>query len=114
MTQAQIGSISHGTMRTQDLLSAFADELERLMQKGAPDAPTSSDWRESFTTLIADARHHVRLIEEQRSGERENEEAHFVLEDLFDALWAYAPPSCYFGAHEGDGSDYGFWPKGEL
>ena len=32
-----------------------------------------------------------------------------LLHDLLDALNEYAPPFCYFGAHEGDGSDFGFW-----
>ncbi|HYW24877.1 MAG TPA: hypothetical protein VE953_11985 [Terriglobales bacterium] len=34
----------------------------------------------------------------------------WLLEDLYDALNDLAPEGCYFGAHEGDGSDFGFWP----
>jgi len=26
-----------------------------------------------------------------------------------DALGEYSPPFCIFGAHEGDGSDFGWW-----
>jgi hypothetical protein len=33
----------------------------------------------------------------------------WLLSDLFDALNDIAPDGCYFGAHPGNGSDYGFW-----
>jgi hypothetical protein len=32
-----------------------------------------------------------------------------LLESLFDTLDNYSPEGYYFGAHPGDGSDYGFW-----
>lgn len=37
------------------------------------------------------------------------EDADYDLESLFDALNDYAPAYFYFGAHPGDGSDYGYW-----
>jgi len=33
-----------------------------------------------------------------------------LLDDLFQLLDNIAPPNCYFGAHEGDGALFGFWP----
>ena len=32
-----------------------------------------------------------------------------IVNDLMDALNEYAPDGYYFGAIEGDGSDFGFW-----
>jgi len=84
------GSISHGTMRNEDLIPVFADTLEELDK--ANDG--------NHSDLIHDAN----LVEDF-----ENDEAYFILEDLFNALDEYSAPYCYFGAHEGDGSDYGFW-----
>jgi hypothetical protein len=44
------------------------------------------------------------------SGEYfDSEDATYDLESLFDALEYYAMPYFYFGAHPGDGSDYGYW-----
>lgn len=32
-----------------------------------------------------------------------------VLEDIFETLNLYAPEGYYFGAHDGDGADFGYW-----
>jgi hypothetical protein len=37
-----------------------------------------------------------------------------VNKDLPDILQEAAPYCCYFGAIEGDGSDFGFWPSSEM
>lgn len=94
MTQhtPQFGTISHGTMRSVDLIEAFADELEWLGDN--TDKP-----------LITEAR---AWLETDETMEETGDD---ILEALFDALDAHAPAYCYFGAHEGDGSDYGFWPS---
>jgi hypothetical protein len=42
-----------------------------------------------------------------------SEDAQFLLESLFDELDAHAPEGYYFGAHPGDGSDYGYWANEE-
>ena len=38
-----------------------------------------------------------------------SDDAAGLLESLFDTLDSYSPEGYYFGAHLGDGSDYGFW-----
>lgn len=87
-----IGSISHGTLRTEDLLQAFADTLENL-------DPTDK---------------YFALIREARAVDPDSETASYLVnEELYDALNDLAPEGTYFGAHPGDGSDFGFWPVEE-
>lgn len=81
MNKATIGTVSHGTMRTEDLYDAFLSELEYL-----------------------DPAAHAEFLEEMQG--RCGDEA---VEKLFDLLDERAPLSCYFGANPGDGADYGFW-----
>jgi hypothetical protein len=94
MKYAQLGSVSHGTMRIEDLLATFASELEYQLKR-----QPKSFKRAGFRKLINEAR---------RVGP-ETERAQFVLDALFDALDEFSPPYGYFGALEGDGADYGFW-----
>src|SRR5690606_12912913 len=94
MTKVRLGTVSHGTMREEDLIPAFLNELEELDPERA-----SSYWDEIPESAIEDPDHDW----------WSSEEALWILEELFDVLNEYAPPYCYFGALEGDGSDYGFW-----
>lgn len=101
-----IGSISSGTMRPEDLIPVFADTLEALMAQNEPNGAMSTDWRKSFKQLIAEARS-IEFPEGYPSDA--DGIGDLVLSDLFDALDAHAPPYFYFGAHIGDGADFGFW-----
>ena len=99
---ADCGTVSHGTMRTADLLESFAFELEHHVQRNA-EAWCSDAGRSARDELVA-------LVEEAREIDPETDEAMELIDELFDALERFAPDGCYFGAHAGDGSDYGFWP----
>ena len=105
MKYASIGSISSGTLRAADLLGTFADELEYHVQRNAKEW-CSDDGRKRRDELLA-------LVTETRDGsiEDEGDLADAVLEELQDALGEFAPPYTYFGAHEGDGADFGYWPS---
>lgn len=91
MKTVKFGSISSGTMQPRDLIPAFAYELQAL----------------------AEADEHVELIAEANTWEEDDENtedmADDILQELFDALQEAAPQYGYFGAHPGDGADYGFW-----
>ena len=89
----ELGTVSEGTLRTEDLLEAFADALERL-------AGTSD--------LVKDA--HDLLMANADWDWDDLGEAQQIVSDLEGALQEYCPPFVYFGAHPGDGADFGFWP----
>jgi hypothetical protein len=99
-----IGSISHGTLRTEDLLDAFADELERI---GKGDCELTAE----HAGLIEEARAVLTLHAAGWNDIVDHEYASELTNALCDALSEYAPECCYFGAHDGDGSDFGFWPS---
>lgn len=83
-------SVISGTMRPADLIPAFIAELADLEEEEAAKfwarIPSNDD--HSFWNI---------------------EEAYELLDELFDTLNDLAGDNLYFGAHPGDGSDYGFW-----
>jgi len=89
---ATLGTVSHGTLRPEDLLESFAYELRQLGPRIAlldeydalPDDP--DEWTDE-----------------------QEETASELVNNMIDALNEHAPAFCYFGAHPGDGSDFGFW-----
>lgn len=98
-----LGTISHGTLRVQDLLRTFADECERLMPFNTRD-------------IVSEARQNADILDmrkpdgEDVATDLDHEIAGEVLNDLTEQLCMIAAThDAYFGASEGDGSDFGFW-----
>jgi hypothetical protein len=89
-------TIIRGTHRPQDLIPAFMDVIQDTAEYTAilfstPPVcsdPTAEDWDERWV---------------------DEETLWFLNEELWDTLSLYAPEGYYFGAHEGDGSDFGYW-----
>lgn len=101
MKKATIGSISHGTLRSEDLVQTFADTLESL---------ASQEGDRKHDELLLNAREWLRQGLAGRVGGGHERDGLEFTEELSNALQEFAPPYCYFGANEGDGSDFGFWP----
>lgn len=67
--------------------------------------------------VLRDTPQHLQLMnvipayasEDKDSDWWNSEDAMILLDSLFDTLDLYAPDGYYFGAHPGDGSDYGYW-----
>lgn len=97
----QVGSISEGTLDPVDLIEAFADTINELDETG------------HFSDETAAA---LAFIEEDVPSDPDeasafDDELEYMLAKMMEILDELAPPYCYFGAHPGDGADYGFWPS---
>lgn len=93
------GTVSHGTLRTQDLLRSFADEYERVL-------PFNS------SSLCSEAREAADMLDKPTARQPQGfaEIADDILTSLFDSLQTVAArENLTFGAHDGDGSDFGYW-----
>jgi hypothetical protein len=109
---ASIGSISHGTLKTNDLLSAFISEMESLMLVNGDffSKPENFSSRDLLNNLIGEAQDCFGDDGEIKEDSEDLAEQ-LVNEDFPDKFGEYFAPSfCYFGTHPGDGSDFGFWP----
>jgi hypothetical protein len=87
------GTVIAGTHRPEDLIPAFMEVLHDL-------AP-----------IRVDALYQVFGDEIRNAADRDG---YFVNEVLFNALDECAPEGYYFGAHPGDGSDFGYWPEEDF
>ena len=104
MGQFQLGSISHGTLRTQDLLPVFLETFMALGGNVPADLECGSyieylNWPNPETTAC-----------DEDDKFWDSEDAMWDMEALTDGLNNLCPPFVYFGTLEGDGSDFGFWP----
>ena len=110
MTTASIGTVSHGTLNEDDLIEAFWNELEWQLGRqervpGTDECKELDKLRENVLGRIQDScwDENGDLIEDMDVIDE-------AIIDLCDALDTFAPAYCYFGAHMGDGSDFGYWP----
>lgn len=98
------GTVSHGTMRYVDLIPTFW----KYVHRHNPDAllPLIRDDYDLYCGIVdADS--------DSDLSDKDMEDAGHLLATLFDAMNDLAPEGYYFGAHEGDGRDYGFWEVDE-
>jgi hypothetical protein len=109
------GTISHGTLRPQDLIPAFMDALcyldrkqylEMVIELGEIGCPIG---------IAVVASGYVEGIDATDDHPWwDGEDASYLLnETLYDSLNGLAQDGFYFGSHPGDGSDFGFWQHEE-
>lgn len=94
-----VGSISTGTLRPEDLLRSFSQELGRLR-------PSENNKLRS---------HAAKLIHQLTSSRKTRsaallEEVDECIQRIEDELGSIAATAgLHFGSHPGDGADFGFW-----
>jgi len=88
------GTISHGTLRSEDLLGAFLGALDVLDHDSA--LALAHEVGETYQALLD-------------GTEGAEEDAGWLLERMSDRINEALPEGWTFGAHEGDGSDFGVW-----
>jgi hypothetical protein len=96
-----IGTISHGTLRHQDLLASFAEAYKQHSQGHFDQG------------LYVGAKALALYLDNSSNpSEMDFDVARAMLDDLTVKLEEIAAENdCYFGTTEGDGSDFGFWPN---
>lgn len=98
------GTVSRATMREQDLVTAFMDVLEQY---------DPEEWQAIKTAFLVEFDlTYEEFLELPDDDERWRSEALFYIlhEDIWEAMQDMAPEGTYFGASEGDGADFGYWP----
>ena len=98
-----LGSVISGTMRPEDLMPALFETLLLF------DPDRAEAWAEYWREID-----HVMCACEGDTDDMfrgfDPEKISYALNELFDELDEISPEGFYFGAHPGDGSDYGWWP----
>ena len=111
-SKAEPGTVIHGTALTRDLIPAFLSELGKHDAKAA-NRITEEIPRDVITPWgeVWGLKGRYAVVAPDDHPWWDSEDAIWVLnEDLFEAMDDIAPDGHHFGSHEGDGSDYGFWP----
>lgn len=112
---SEVGTVVSGTLSADDLLSEFADRLESLVQDNAEHWCGRTETRDAHVAAVWEARELLddACVSDTSVENLEPELASEALDKLMECLGYYAPAGCVFGAHEGDGSDFGFWTSSE-
>lgn len=99
MPTLPLGSISHGTLRPQDLADAILYALR--------------DMEHDDKALLRDLDTIAGHDDDDDDDDMDDSPMEWADECISDGIYAlqeYAPPFCYVGMHEGDGADLGVWP----
>lgn len=108
------GSVSTGTLKATDLVPVFTD----LAMIADPESVTN--YYANRVSLAFWSKHHAgpegtdKLLARQWATSPKGQEMlDEAVEWLIDKINYFCPVNVYFGAHPGDGADFGFWEVDE-
>lgn len=96
MGNVAVGSVSTGTLDTYDLVPAFLSALEMVN-------------KDAYDEIVAEYHEEGALDVDGNPVTGKDETLSWLVADLIQKLNEEAPEGYFFGAHYGDGADFGFW-----
>lgn len=112
MNNTNIGSCFSGSLKINDILDGLLAELQFTQNKYGNflSLPENNVIKNELNDLVGEIQDFDGNFNNDDDYDRGNE----LIEKGFDFLSNYcAKPYCYFGAHNANGSDFGFWPDME-
>lgn len=97
------GTLIHGTLRSVDLIDTYVEAVK--------DTPEYNRMKKSSDSALREALQNLGEDYDENAPFWDTDDAAILADDLADILDSHAPAGTYFGAHPGDGSDFGFWPE---
>ena len=96
-------TIIRATLRSEDLIPAFMEFLSNMDPEKAEELNKKyPEMEKACKELAEDSYKNIPYFESEECS-------YFLNEVLFDVLDSYSPEGFYFGANEGDLSDFGYW-----
>lgn len=103
--QVSEGCVSSGTLRTEDLMKSFCEEIRRLSLRTPSIVREAEAWLGGIQSW-RDYHELEACTDEQEEYETDGPALVARLDSHLNSL---APDGWRFGAHEGDGADFGWW-----
>ena len=103
-----VGTVCFGTMKPEDLIPKFVAEIKRLTTFTPYVVREAENWIEGPKSYYEN----TLQITDPSAGTPEELHAGYaksIVDDLMSHLNVMAPDGLRFGAHDGDGADFGWW-----
>ena len=109
-TQFDLGTISEGTLKTEDIGTNLIWHMDRL-DLDTNDLNTFNKLKKEFSEEIE---HLEESEEEYYISVGSSEKLENIFDEIKEIADNYTPDYCYLGMHQYDGADFGVWVVSEL